>query len=260
MDGAVAFSIGTLTVYWYGIIIVGALIVGLLITFYIAAKKQVATKHIYNLFFYLVPAGLIGGRIGYVITDWNFFIAHPQAIIKVWEGGITIFGVLLAGLLTVWIYSRVKKVSFWGFSDAIIVAVPLMQAIGRWGNYMNQELFGPPTSLPWGIYIGASHRPVGHINQQYFHPLFLYESILLLFVFIALWYAVQKMELKKGRLTLLYFSMFFMVRFLLDFLRIDPPQLGFLSWAQWLCLVGGACVILLWRRLSVVSGERRIER
>ena len=244
---AILFSIGAVTVYWYGVILAVAIIVGLFIAHKNFEKKQVSTDHLYNLLFLLIIFGLIGGRIGHIIGEWGYYAASPSSIIKIWEGGLAIHGVLSAGLLVVYFYTRIKKLSFWLVVDSMIIALPLMQSIGRWGNYFNQELFGKPTEVAWGIPIALANRPFEYAGYEFFHPLFFYESILMLLVFAIIYYLFRQDQFHFGHYTLLYFILFGVIRFSLDFLRIDMFQIGPLLLTQWISIVIIALAIYIWR-------------
>lgn len=245
----VAFSVFNLEIYWYGIVAVIAIIVGLVIILQIAKKKQVSSDHIYNLLFWLIIFGLIGGRLVHVIGDWGYYKNNLSQIIKVWQGGLAFFGVLMASIGVVFVYGKVKKISFWLLSDLIVVALPLMQAMARWGNYFNQELYGQPTDLPWGIPIDIDKRLVGLEGQVYYHPVFLYESLLMILIFVLLLYLFQSNKLKTGQLTLFYFLLFSVERFFLDYLRIDMLQVGPLLATQWLSIILFIAAVVIWLKL-----------
>ncbi len=235
--GAVAVAIGPWNIYWYGIIIVTALVAGLGVSIFRARQKQVSTHHVYNLFLLLLPTGLIGGRIAHVIAEWPYYISQPVSILRIWEGGLAFHGVLIACLITAAVYCHRQHLSFWRMTDVMVVGVPLMQAIGRWGNYFNQELYGPPTDLPWGIPISITNRLGEFIEATHFHPIFLYESLAMVAVFGMLWYVSRRYDWRPGMLTLVYFFLFGIVRFALDFFRIDHPQIGPLLVTQWISII-----------------------
>jgi len=247
---AVAFDLGPVSVRWYGLIMAAALIIGLIFALNFSKRKQIAQEHFYNLFFLLVVFGVVGGRLAHVITDWNFYHQHLIEAFKIWQGGLAFHGVILAGLLATFFYCRRKKIYFWSITDVIVLSVPLMQAIGRWGNYFNQELFGKPTPAAWGIPIDPASRPTGFEQYSYFHPLFLYESFLDLVIFIVLLVLFRKNKLGAGRLTLLYFMLYSLVRFSLDFLRIEPASIGPLSWGQWVSIIIFIIAVFAWVWLS----------
>lgn len=234
---AVAWTVGPVEIRWYGLIIAISVLAGFLITLHTYKKKQVDTTHVYNLFFLIAVLGIIGGRIGHVIGEWGYYRHHASEVSSIWHGGLAIHGVLFGALLAVWAYSRWRKLSFWALTDLLVVAVPIMQAIGRWGNYFNQELYGWPTSSGWGIPIELPFREPGYEMYAYFHPLFLYESALMVLVFGVVFWLWKRANLKTGALTAIYFMLFSVVRFGLDFVRLHKPMLGPLSETQWLSIM-----------------------
>ncbi len=247
-----AFAIGPIVVSWYGAILIIAIIAGFLGTRYIFKKKQIPLDHLYGLLFWLLVAGIVGGRIGNIIAEWQVYAADPSHVLRIWDGGISFHGVLIAAMLTVYWYCRHYRLSFWLVADSIAVAAPLMQAIGRWGNYFNQELYGTPSDVPWAIPIAPVNRPATMIDYVYYHPLFVYESLLMLGTFLILWILWRRETLRDGHYVLLYIILFSVIRFGLDFLRINPPEIGPLSIAQWLSVVFVGGALLLWhRRLAV---------
>lgn len=243
---AIAFHISSLAIHWYGIILASSFLIGFLLVLHISKQKQVQSNHFYNLFLLLVVFGVIGGRLAHVLTEWGYYRDHLGDIVKIWQGGLALHGVLFAGLIVVFLYAKIKKLSGWLLTDVITVALPLMQAIGRWGNYFNQELFGKPTAGAWGIPIDFVNRPAGYEQFSYFHPLFLYESLLDFLIFFVLLVLFKKNKLATGRLTLLYFILYSTVRFCLDFLRLEPASLGPLSWGQWVSIVIVLSSMIIW--------------
>jgi phosphatidylglycerol:prolipoprotein diacylglycerol transferase len=209
-----------------------ALFAGLLISIRIAKWHGIKKDVIYDLFFYLIIGGFIGARLFYVLYNVNYFWQNPVDIIKIWQGGIAIHGALIFGILVLWWFARKHKFDFWKLSAIIAPGVALGQAIGRWGNYFNQELFGLPTDLPWGIPIALANRPEVFENFEYFHPTFLYESIGSLIVFIILlilhYYAVKRKKYLIFNIkysifiTLDYVLLYSILRFFIEFIRIDP--------------------------------------
>lgn len=233
----IAFNIGSIDIHWYGIIIAFGLLIGLFITIKLAKKRQVDVNHVYNLFFYLVIFCPIGARIAHVIGDWSYYKNNLAEIYKIWDGGLGIVGAIFVGILIVYIYSRTKKISFWKLTDLITPGIILSQSIGRWGNYFNQEIFGKPTNLPWAIPIELLNRSIGYENYNFYHPLFLYESILDFIVFLVLIFYLNSKKAREGFTTLFYFLFYFTTRFFLDFLRINAVSLGSLTIVQWISLL-----------------------
>lgn len=252
----IVFSIGSIDIHWYGIIIAVGLLVGLFITIKLAKKRQVDVNHVYNLFFYLVIFCPIGARIAHVIGDWCYYKNNLGEIYKIWDGGLGIVGAIFVGILIVYIYSRIKNIIFWKLTDLITPGIILSQSIGRWGNYFNQELFGRPTNLLWAIRIELSNRPVGYENYYFFHPLFLYESILDFIIFIILIFYINSKKSREGFTTLFYFLFYFLIRFFLEFLRINAVSLGFLAVVQWISLVFISICLIIYIKSGKTADEK----
>jgi prolipoprotein diacylglyceryl transferase len=171
-------------------------------------------------------------------------------IFRIWEGGLAIYGAILFGLLGAWIGARVAGVRFWSFVDAVAPGVLLAQAFGRWGNYFNQELFGTPTDLPWGLEIDMANPayPAGLPGGVLFHPTFLYESIWSLIGVILLLNLDKRFELRWGKMFALYIAYYSIGRIWTESLRIDPSEvvLG-LRINIWSALAGILAAIVIWR-------------
>jgi phosphatidylglycerol:prolipoprotein diacylglycerol transferase len=187
------------------------------------------------LFWILIP-GFIGARLYYVFIQsprgaegLGYYLANPGKILQIWGGGIHIFGGFIFGAIALFLFSRIRKLNPLPYLDGIALGLPLAQAIGRWGNFINQELYGPPTTLPWGLRIDAQHRiPPYNDLAQYpeatrFHPLFLYESVWNILGFILLVWIARSFEkqLKPGDLSLAYLIWYPLGRFFIEFLRTD---------------------------------------
>jgi len=235
----IALAIGSLDISWYGIFVALAVFIGFFIVNKLAKDKDssITSNHIIDLIMLFIIAGVVGGRIGHIIGDWEYYVDHLNEIIKIWQGGLAVHGVIVADLIAAIFYSRWKKISFWQITDLFVVIIPLMQSIVRWGNYFNQEIYGWPTSLPWGIPIDARYRLEGYLNDTYFHPVFLYESILMLGLFFIMLYLFKKKSFKVGMLTIIYFISFGVIRFALDFFKIDIIQIGPLLLTQWVSII-----------------------
>ena len=182
----ILFQWGFLTIYWYGLFVVSGIIAGLVVVLRLAKRQGISSDEVYNLGFYLVIFSLLGARFYSVLLDLPYYLQNPGQIIAVWNGGLAIHGGIIGGAITLFIYSWKKRQSFWLWADLLAVALPLGQAIGRFGNYFNQEIFGQPTDLAWGIPIALQNRPLEYLSSQYFHPTFLYESGLNLVNFVVL--------------------------------------------------------------------------
>jgi prolipoprotein diacylglyceryl transferase len=186
-----------------------------------------------------VAAGVIGARLYHIVTSWSSdFSRHPVDMLKVWQGGLGIPGGLLAGIAVgVWrLYRRGLPVG-WAITAAT-PGLPLAQAIGRWGNWWNQELFGRPTKLPWALEIHDDKLPLGYAPGTTFHPTFLYESLGCLAIFGLLLLIEHRKRLRPGRLMAIYLAMYAFLRFWVEGLRIDPAhKAGGLRLNEWVALV-----------------------
>jgi phosphatidylglycerol:prolipoprotein diacylglycerol transferase len=230
-----------------------AILIGLLFIIYLAKRYKVETNTIVDLAFWVILFGIIGARLYELIIDFNYYQSNPFAIFKVWEGGLAIHGAIIAGLITLYFFSKniAKKTNekhskvFWKLTAIITPGVALGQFIGRWGNYFNQELFGLPSKASWAIPIDVINRPINYISEKYFHPTFLYESLGNLLIFLIL-FSIHLFILKKDknnnaifiRITALYLFLYSILRFVLEFLRLDPTLvLGSIRWPQIISLI-----------------------
>jgi phosphatidylglycerol---prolipoprotein diacylglyceryl transferase len=232
----IIFQIGPLALRWYGLLMVTAIFTGATIASQYLAKRGEDPDRFWDMLIWVLVPGLIGARLYYVFIQsprgpegLGYYLAHPASILRLWEGGIHIFGAFIFGGLAVWIYGRLYQLPIVLYLDAIALALPLAQAIGRWGNFVNQELYGPPTTLPWGLVIDPPHRlaPYNDLarfpESVRFHPLFLYESLWNLLGFILLGWMIRRWggQLKTGDLMLAYLLWYPLGRFWLEFLRTD---------------------------------------
>ena len=234
----ILLDLGLIKIHWYGLLISASILAGFCLFKFLAKKRGLAESHIYNLSFYLIVFGLIGGRLGHVFFyNWPYFKIHPWEILAVWHGGMAILGGLLAGLITLIIYVKKNNLSFWLVADCLAVVLPLAQAIGRFGNYFNQELFGRPCDYFWCIPINFANRPEGFLFATYFQPLFLYEAVLSIVLFLILLSLFKQSKLKAGRIFFIYLIGYLVIRFFMEFLRLDTDVawLG-LKPVQWICL------------------------
>lgn len=231
----ILISLGPIQIYWYGFFIVLGVLAALTVATTLAKYYQLKTDTIIDLALWLVIGGLIGARTYDIFLEWPYFFTHPLDIVKIWQGGLAIHGAIIGGLIALWLFTKKYSGNFWQLAGIIATGLPLAQAIGRWGNYFNQELFGRPTNLPWGIPIDAVHRPWQYLNSEYFHPAFLYESIgnLLIFLILILWqvWLVKKQKLSTAYSLLsviIYAILYSLLRFSTEFIRIDitPIILG----------------------------------
>ncbi len=240
-------TIGGFTIYWYGLAYVVAIVAGLLLTRWLARKKNLDASWLIDLTTLLFIAGIIGARLWYVFAiEPRYFLAHPLEAFAIWHGGLGIHGGIGAALLALWWWIKRHHLSFLDLTDLLAPALALGQAIGRFGNYFNQELFGTPTNLPWGIPIDPPNRLPLFLDADYFHPTFIYESIGDLAIAVILIFSFRRFG-KPGRVTFLYLFLYSVLRFALEFIRIDPvPMVGGLRLPQWVS-VGVVIIVIIFR-------------
>ncbi len=228
----ILITVGSISIHWYGLILALAILLGYGLAIKLAKQRQLDPELIAAAYSNLIIWGLVGARVYHVLGDWLYYAQNPAKIIAVWEGGLAIHGGLAAGVLTLYYYARKHQASFWALADLFSLPLILGQALGRWGNYFNQELFGYPTNLPWGIPIAIQNRPADFINYNYFHPTFLYESLwdfLVLGVLYYFWRKKITTPNRDGLVFWLYISLYSLGRFLVEALRINqtPMVLGY---------------------------------
>jgi phosphatidylglycerol:prolipoprotein diacylglycerol transferase len=225
-------------IYFYGILIMIGVIAAAFMARTEAKRRGLDPELIWDMLFWLVLAGIIGARIWHILTPppsmvaqgitTKYYLTHPLDMLNIRAGGLGIPGAVIGGALALWFYLRKKKTSFAVWVDVVVPGLALAQAIGRWGNFFNQEVYGAPTDLPWKLFIDPNHRLAGYENVAYYHPLFLYESLWNLAVMaFLLWFGRRFADrLKPGDIFLTYLIAYPIGRFFLDFLRLDASQLG----------------------------------
>jgi prolipoprotein diacylglyceryl transferase len=215
-------ELGPLTIHFYGILIA----IGVIVAIVVSKKRYERFGGSGELFesiaIWAIIIGFLGARAGYVFTHTHRFEGRPWAVFFIWEGGLALYGGLFFGALTVIYLANKRGGDLFAFADATAVGIPLAQAIGRWGNYFNQELFGTPSELPWAIIIDPAHRPDGYEQFETFHPTFLYESLwnALILVPVILWLE-KRGKLAKGVSFGIYIVMYSFIRFSMELLRTD---------------------------------------
>lgn len=225
------FGLGPFPLRYYGLFIALGIIAATWLTTRELVRKGFEGTLAVDSLFFIVPLGFVGARAYHVVTDYDLYRDDPfPAVFLVNNGGLGIYGGVVGGLIGLLIFARVKGVSPWAFADAIAPGLILAQAIGRWGNYFNQELYGRPSKLPWAIEISPENRvnvPAEFADATTFHPTFLYESIWNLLVGFLLLYIARRFSgwLLDGDLMMIYVSLYSVGRFFVETLRIDPAFL-----------------------------------
>lgn len=204
---------------------------------YLLAKKRLSKfglkeKDLKTILIILIPSAIVGARIYHVLSWLSYYRLFPGEIFQVWKGGLGIFGAFIASLISLFIFSRINKINFTLLLDLLAPSAILSQAIGRLGNFFNQEAFGPPTNLPWKFYVLPDKRPIDFLNQSYFHPTFFYESILCFLSLAILFYLEKKLKTRSGFSFGFYLTSYGIIRFLTEFLRFDTWEINGVKVAQ----------------------------
>jgi phosphatidylglycerol:prolipoprotein diacylglycerol transferase len=237
--GAVAFQLGPLVIRWYGILMAMAIVVGLWIGHRQARKEGLPADDIISAGQWAILAGLIGARLYEVAFNWDYYGQYPAKILAVWEGGLAIHGGLIAGPLVGAALAARWRLPVLRGLDVAAPSIALGQAIGRWGNFFNEEAFGAPTTLPWKLYISPPHRPPGYTEYEFFHPTFLYESLWDLVVFLALVAWIRpRTRARPGTVFFCYVGLYSIGRFMIEALRLDSFWLGGLRVPQLASVMG----------------------
>lgn len=255
------FTIGPITVHVYGIILMAGAVAAAFLAVSEARKWKEDPDKVWDGLTWVLIGGVIGARIWHILTPppsmveqgitTQFYLTHPLDALAVWRGGLGIPGALIGGGLALYFFSRSQRLSFGRWADITAPAIALGQAIGRWGNFVNQEIYGAPTDLPWAITIDRQNRVPGFEEFETFHPLFLYESLWnLANMFFLLWLGKKyAAKLRDGDLFLIYLVTYPLGRFMLEFLRLDSSQLAGINANQTLMVVVAVVSgFLLWRQ------------
>ncbi len=252
------WNLGPLPIRAYALFI----ILGIVVAVWLGNRRYVARGGqpgtITDLAVWAVPFGIVGGRLYHVISDNQLYFGPGgsgfSGAIRVWDGGLGIWGAVALGALGAWIGARRKGVALLPVADAVAPGIALAQAIGRLGNYFNQELFGSPTTLPWGLEIDSAHRPAGYEQYATFHPTFLYESLWLVGVALVLIWADRRFSLGHGRVFALYIVLYCVGRTWIELLRIDSANhilgLRLNVWTAVIVGIGGLIWFVLSARLK----------
>jgi phosphatidylglycerol:prolipoprotein diacylglycerol transferase len=259
--GAIAFQVGPIVVRWYGILMALAIVVGLWLGHRAARKEGLPADDIISVGQWAILAGLVGARVYEVIFNWDYYGRFPSKIFAVWEGGLAIHGGLIVGPIVGAVLAKRWGIPILRGLDVAAPSIAIGQAIGRWGNFFNEEAFGAPTMLPWKLYISPQNRPPAFARFEYFHPTFLYESLwdLGVFLLLVLWLR-HRFRLQPGAVFFAYVGLYSVGRFLIEGVRLDSFWIGPFRVAQLASVLGVALAIagLAWtRRRSAAAIEGR---
>lgn len=266
----VAFRVGPLAVHWYGILIVTGALAAAFVAQSEARRRGQNPDHVWDALALCLLFGIVGARLYHVLTpppsmgvDIGYYFRNPKEMFATWHGGLGIYGAVAGGILAVYVYTRYQKLDFLEWLDIAVPGLALAQAIGRWANFINQELYGRPTDLPWAIYIPLEKRLPGYEAFERFHPTFLYESLWNLGVCLLLLYIARRYSdcLLRGELFGLYLILYPLGRFFLEMIRLDSPMIGYISIAQGIALIAisvsaGAMAYRRWRKKGMEETEQ----
>ena len=220
----IIFEVGPIALSYHGLLIAVGIAVGTWLTGRELARRGYDGALALGSLFFVVPLGVVGARLYHVVTEYHRYTRNPfPKVLEGYEGGLGIYGAIAGGVLGLLLFSWYRAISPLAFADAAAPGLALGQAIGRWGNYFNQELFGRPSDLPWAIYVAPQNRPVEFADATSFHPTFLYEAIWdVLVCLVLLWLARRFSErLKAGDVFILYVGLYSLGRFFVETLRVD---------------------------------------
>ena len=219
-----AFSIGGYEVKMYGVVMFCAILLGVLVSDFIAKRyyKTVDSDILFDFYPRMIFSGIVFARLYYVVLNFDYYINHLVEIPAIWHGGISIHGAILGGVLAGVFYFKKNHLPILKYADVITFGLVAAQALGRWGNFFNSEAFGIPCNLPWKLYIAPQYRPLEYHSYSYFHPTFLYESIWCILVFIVLFlFFLNFKNYRSGMVFFSYFILYSIGRFLIEGIRTD---------------------------------------
>ncbi len=260
-----AIYIGSFAIYYYGIILMLGVVGASFVANAEAQRRKQDQDFLWDSLVWMVVGGVVGARIWHVLTPppsmvergitFQYYLTHPLDAINLRAGGLGIPGAVIGGLLALYIYARRKNEKFITWVDIIAPGLALGQAIGRWGNFVNQELYGAPTDLPWAIFIDPVNRLPEYADIGYYHPIFLYEALWsLATMFLLLWLARRfAKKLIDGDIMLVYLMAYPIIRILLDFLRLDASEVGGINANQTFMIV-----VLLASALALYLRHRQV--
>jgi phosphatidylglycerol:prolipoprotein diacylglycerol transferase len=237
----IAFNIFGISIRWYGILISLGMIIGIILSSKSCAIKNIEYDNMIDIVLIALPSAIIGARLYYVIFNLQYYMRYPSEIINIRQGGLAIHGGILFALIASFLYCRKKKLDFLSYADAAAPSIILAQAIGRWGNFFNQEAHGGEVSQEFISHFPEFIQKGMYINGAYYHPTFLYESLWNVVVFFILMVLIRKTE-KRGVVFFTYVGLYSIGRFFIEGLRTDSLMFGPIRIAQLVSLLA----ILVW--------------
>ncbi len=226
----VLLKIGFLEIRWYGLIYALSFLVGSLIAVKLGKQRNIRKETIYDFFIYLIPAVVIGARLGHILgPDFSYYLNNPSRIFAIWRGGLSFFGGFFGAIITGIIFCKKRKINFFDLADILVIPLALALIFGRIANFINQELYGRITNLPWGVNFTVAEGKR--------HPTQLYESLKNLIIFIALWNLHKIKNLPRGFIFWTFILMYSFLRFFIEFLRDTSTFIIGLTRAQLIMII-----------------------
>lgn len=259
----IAFELGPISVYWYGLLIGLGAFLGYLLANREAKKRGLPDDLLADMLMFVLPAAIIGARLYYVIFRWDQFADNPARAIAIWEGGLAIHGGLIAAVVTAVIFAKYRGISFWKIADITAPSILLGQAVGRWGNFMNQEVYGGEVSRSFLENMMLPNFIIDQmfINGAYYQPTFLYESLWNL-AGVALLLLLRRVNLRRGELFITYAIWYSVGRFFIEGIRTDYLLIfGVLKTAQVISviIIVGGIMLIIYRRMNGLADKRYLD-
>lgn len=261
---SIALSLGPIQIHWYGVIIGVAIALGLYLVVRESNKRGLDKDLFVDLMLWAIPIAILSARAYYVIFEWDYYAQNPGQIIAIWKGGLAIHGALIGSIITAYVFTKKRNVSFWQVADITAPSLILGQAIGRWGNFMNQEAHGGEVTRAFleSLFLPEWIINQMYINGAYYHPTFLYESLWNILGFILL-LVLRRVNLRRGEIFLTYLIWYSIGRFFVEGLRTDSLMLTeSIRMAQMISvvLIVGAIAVLIYRRVKGYADVRYLDK
>lgn len=251
--GEVAFYIFNFPVYWYGIVLAFAAFCGVCVAEFLARRfSDIPEDFFIDVAPLVIIFGIIGARVYYCLVNFHYYSSHVAEVIDIRQGGLSIHGMIIAGVVAFYFIARKYKLNLLKVLDVLACATIFAQSIGRWGNFFNSEAFGIPTYSDWGVFIPIDNRPFQYISYEFFHPTFLYESLVDLLIFFVLLFILSKCK-KSGVVFFWYLILYSIARIFVEFIRVDSV----LNIASLPIAVIVSCILLFIGIFGVYAVSRR---
>jgi len=226
--GPIAFQLGNFSIKWYGIFYAVGFLFAYWLTPILAKSRNISKEDMQDFFVYLIPSSILGGRLAHILGSWDFYSQNLSQVFAVWNGGMVFHGGLLGGAIATYYYCKKKDIHFYDLADILVVPLALALSLGRIGNFLNSEFYGPITNLPWGVEFQSVEGKR--------HPTQIYESIKNLFIFIVLFKTYTLNKYKKGFIFWLFVLFYSTLRFFVEYLRVIDTYLFGFTWGQLISL------------------------